>query len=152
MTMKENKNTQLQTAKGLGMPAPTQTHQKIVARIYKNYLKKFKKENMMMGVAVIEEPERIPDISIWKNMGGIKDDATNPLLTIEITHNSRNDLYSMTSIRETFDYLPTLCEAFVYNYTTDTWTRFRREKDEIVKEADQDYSQILRCYLHTLLK
>lgn len=138
---------------GLGMAAPTITHQRIVAKIHKNYLRKFADDYCLFGVAVIEDPERIPDISIWENVYEIGGEtfAESPLLTIEITHTPGNDDYSSDSIYEQFAYLPTLCESFMYNYETDVWTRFRRTEKGIEKEIDKDYSSVLRCYLHTLL-
>lgn len=140
--------------KGLGMPGPTQRHQYIIGRIYKNYLRNFprRQSNFLMGVDVLESPERIPDISIWRNGFDEEHDASEPILTIEITHTMQNDRYSEESIRETFRYLPTLMEAFIYNYAIGTWVRYRRREGDPIAELDEDFSQVLRCHMNTLLK
>ena len=140
---------------GLGMSAPTVTHQRVLGKMHINYLKKFgNDDNCLLGVAVMDAPERIPDISIWENVYEVDGEtfADNPLLTIEITHTTRNDKYSAKSIRETFAYLPTLREAFIYNYATNKWTRYRRTDKGVEKEDDKDHSQVLGIYLHTLVK
>ena len=136
----------------LGMAAPTKKHQIILGRIYKNYLMKYESDHMLTDTAIVAEPERVPDISVWEYAGDEEEDYKNPLLTIEITHTLKNDCYSAKSINETFQYVPSLHESFIYNYEKNQWTRYRREGNEIVKESDQDYSQVLKCYLHTLLK
>ena len=140
-----------QVTQGLGMASPTHTHQKLIGQIHKRYAEKFSNDQMLLGVAVVEEPERVPDISVWKHIGK-GDDDSDPLMTIEITHTMQNDRYSEKSIIETFLYVPTLEEAFIYNYTSEVWIRYRREKTGIVKENGKDYSRVMRLFLHTLLK
>ncbi|MCQ2210447.1 MAG: hypothetical protein MJZ34_09155 [Paludibacteraceae bacterium] len=79
-------------------------------------------------------------------------DPENPLVTIEITHTRKNDRYSEGVIRSSFVRYPSIQESFVYNFETDVWIRFSRTEDGVIKEADKDYSRVLECYMHTLLK
>lgn len=53
---------------GLGMAAPTVTHQHIVGKMHTNHTKKYSNDNCLQGVAVMDTPERIPDLSIWENV------------------------------------------------------------------------------------
>ena len=140
---------------GLGMPAPTLTHQKVVSRINNNFIKRFPEltNNFYPGMGISVSPELIPDLCLWQSGGRrIDDDPQNPLLTIEITHTRQNDKYSENSIRKSFACIPTLQEAFLYNYADNVWCRYKMSKSGIVKEQGQDYSSLLKIYLHTLLK
>jgi hypothetical protein len=52
-----------------------------------------------------------------------------------------------------FDLFPSIMESFIYNYADNTWHRYFRGTDgEVHLEENKDYSQALRCHLHTLLK
>ena len=140
---------------GLGMAHNNHfTHQKIQFTIYGNYLKKFKDINILAETKLSDDkPIICPDISIWENVHMHKDiDPENPLVTIEITYTKKNDNYSEDVILDAFSRYPSIHESFIYNFETDVWTRYRRENGEVVKEEEQDYSQVLRCWLHTLLK
>ena len=136
---------------GLGMAGPEYTHQDLCGNFYHNYLLRFKMNNIFQGAIICDNPERIPDISIWgKVKRGKKTEPSCPLLSVEFTHTRQNDKYSDESILETFQYLPTLQEAFIYNYALDKWTRYSRVKERIILEEGKDYSRVLKCYLHTL--
>ena len=140
---------------GLGMPAPTRTHQRIINRINNNFVKRFPSlsEHIYPGMGISEEPEIIPDICLWEFCSkDIEDDPQNPLLEIEVTHTKQNDRYSENSIRNAFRYVASLKEAFMYNYTDKVWYRYKMINNQVVKEENQDYSSVLRIYLHTLLK
>ena len=51
-----------------------------------------------------------------------------------------------------FDLFPSIMESFIYNYADNTWHRYLRGTDgEVHLEENKDYSQVLRCHLHTLL-
>ena len=138
---------------GLGMPANDAMHQKIGATIFRNFNKKFSRAYMFYEVCVVDNPERVPDLSVWKNANkpNFNKIKGNLLLTIEIIHSSQNDSYSTESILDVFDRVPTLNESFMYNYKRNVWTRFSRESDGIQIEEGKDYSRVLRCYMHTLL-
>ena len=138
---------------GLGMSANSDEHQEIALSILTNYLLKFKRRNVSYEVKVVDNPERIPDLSFW-NIDikyKCKRKQNNLILTIEITHTAQNDGYSTESILDVFDRVPTLNESFMYNYKRNVWTRFSRESDGIQIEEGKDYSRVLRCYMHTLL-
>ena len=77
--------------------------------------------------------------------------AENPLLTIEITHTTRNDRYSERTIYTAFKHFSSIEESFIYNFSTDTWTRYRRTPKGVEMEDGKDYSSVLKCYLHTML-
>lgn len=52
-----------------------------------------------------------------------------------------------------FDLFPSIMESFIYNYADNTWHRYFRGTDgKVYLEENRDYSQALRCHLHTLLK
>ena len=138
---------------GLGMPPNELEHQKKSLSIIRNFYKKFDGAYMIHEVSVVDNPTRVPDLSVWAD-GKHKDfnkDTKNLLLTIEITHTLQNDGYSTESILDVFDRVPTLNESFMYNYKRNIWTRFSRESDGIQIEEGKDYSRVLRCYMHTLL-
>ena len=141
---------------GLGMPAPSFTHQRIINRININFVRRFPRSAhlMLLGVDVNSAPELFPDISFWQFVD--KDDLNvppqNPMLSIEITHTRQNGKYSENSILKAFASVPSLQEAFLYNYTDDVWYRYKRSNSNVVKVKGQDYSSILKIYLHTLLK
>ena len=136
---------------GLGMAGPEHTHQDLCLYFIINYLHKFRKNNIFQATIMCDNPERIPDISIWaKVKRGKKTEPSCPLLSVEFTHSRQNDKYSDESILETFQYLPTLQEVFIYNYALDKWIRYSREDKKIVCEDGKDYSRVLKCYLHTL--
>lgn len=138
---------------GLGMaPANVQTHQMIQMRFTQNYLKRFGK-NILTETRLSERIWITPDISIWRDFDYHKMIAKNPILSIEITHTRRNDRYSGKTILMSFDIIPSLLESFIYNFTDNTWLRYFRDTNgEIYKQENQDYSQVLRCHLHTLMK
>ncbi|MCR4620200.1 MAG: hypothetical protein K5633_05880 [Paludibacteraceae bacterium] len=140
---------------GLGMaPANVMTHQKIQMRFVRNFLKRFG-----FNVEILTETrlsDRVwitPDISIWQNFQIKNKVVERPVLSIEITHTRCNDRYSDKTIMMSFDIIPSLLESFIYNFTDNTWLRYFRDTDgEIYKQENQDYSQVLRCHLHTLMK
>ena len=140
---------------GLGMPAPTKAHQRIIQTIRDNFVKRYPRyaANMLVTVSVIDEPERVPDLSLWRyvDKNDLFADPQEPILTIEITHNDINDKYSEESILETFKYIPTLQESFIFNYADNRWTRFSKKGIEIVIE-EKDYSRVLQCFMHSLVK
>ena len=140
------------TSNGLGMPGPTCLHQYVVGCIFKNYLMKYDGNHILMGVSVNKKPEIIPDLSVWEEPVGQGKDPKNPLLIIEVTRTSRNDKYSDGSIRRAFEWVPSLQEAFIYNFTEEKWIRYRVEKEEVIKEENKDFSKILSCHLSTLVK
>ena len=141
---------------GLGMPAPTQTHQRIIQAIRDNFVKRYPRyaANMLVTVAVIDNPERVPDLSLWRyvDKNDLFADASEPILTIEITHNDINDKYSEESILETFKYIPTLQESFIFNYADNRWKRFSRQGDNHIVIEEKDYSRTLQCFMHSLVK
>ena len=52
-----------------------------------------------------------------------------------------------------FDLFPSIMESFIYNYADNTWHRYFRGTDgKVYLEENRDYSQLLHCHLHTLLK
>ena len=141
---------------GLGMPAPTFTHQFIINRINNNFVKRFPKSsyNFNCGMGICDNPEIIPDICLWEfvDKDNFETPPQNPLLEIEITHTKQNDKYSENSIKNAFKFVPSLQEAFLYNYTDKIWYRYKKINGQIIKEAKKDYSSILKCHLHTLLE
>ena len=141
---------------GLGMPAPSFTHQRLIDRMKINFSNRFAKaaHHLLVGVDISDSPEIFPDLSLWQIVDKFDLIAPprNPLLSIEITHTRQNDKYSENSIRKSFACVPTLQEAFLYNYTDNVWCRYKLSKSGIVKEQGQDYSSLLKIYLHTLLK
>lgn len=137
---------------GLGMTGPTYMHQYVVGRIFKNFVMKYDGDHILMGVAVNDKPEIIPDLSIWKVPVCVNSDPKDPIITIEVTHILRNDKYSEKNIRRTFDLIPSLQEAFIYNYSKQIWVRYRVENDKVVKEENKDFSHLLSCHFSTLLK
>lgn len=140
---------------GLGMASNnTYTHQVIQTDIVQNYLVKFGRRDILTETKLSDEIMITPDISIWERIERNKKELTpiKPLLTIEITHNIRNDRYSERNVYASFKCFPSLQESFVYNYEKDIWVRYRRANEGVEKETGKDYSRLLGCYLHTLLK
>ena len=140
---------------GLGMASNnTYTHQVIQTDIVQNYLVKFGRRDILTETKLSDEIKITPDISIWERIERNKKELTpiKPLLTIEITHNIRNDRYSERNVYASFKCFPSLQESFVYNYEKDIWVRYRRANEGVEKETGKDYSRLLGCYLHTLLK
>ena len=78
---------------GLGMPAPTFTHQFIINRINNNFVKRFPKSsyNFNCGMGICDNPEIIPDICLWEfvDKDNFETPPQNPLLEIEITIQNR---------------------------------------------------------------
>lgn len=138
---------------GLGMaPGNVTMHQMIQMRFTKNYLKRFG-NNILTETKLSSKIRITPDISIWEKIDFNRGIARIPILTIEITHTRQNDRYSDSTIRMAFDLFPSIMESFIYNYADDTWCRYFRGTDgEVHLEENKDYSQVLRCHLHTLLK
>lgn len=138
---------------GLGMaPGNVTMHQMIQMRFTKNYLKRFG-NNILTETKLSSKIRITPDISIWGKIDFNRGIARNPILTIEITHTRQNDRYSDSTIRMAFDLFPSIMESFIYNYADDTWCRYFRGTDgEVHLEENKDYSKVLRCHLHTLLK
>ncbi len=136
---------------GLGMAGGNVLkHQMIQMRIARNYLKRF--DNAILTETRLSDDLRItPDISIWSKYNYKNGVAENPVLTIEITHSTRNDRYSEKTIYASFANFMSLKESFIYNYEQDRWIRYRSENGQVVRENDEDYSQVLHCHLHTLL-
>ena len=140
---------------GLGMAVNNTTqHQVIQTDFLQNYLVKFGRRDILTETRLSDKIRITPDITIWEKIEriGIESKAKNPLLTIEITHNTRNDRYSEKNIYAVFKYFPSVQESFIYNYDKDQWTRYRRTAKGVEKEDNKDYSSVLSCYLHTLLK
>jgi hypothetical protein len=136
---------------GLGMaPNNTSDHQIIQTNILQNYLVKFGRRDILTETRLSDEVKITPDISIWEKVK-LGEVPVNPLLTIEITHNIRNDRYSEKNVYASFKCFPSLQEAFVYNYDSDVWMRYRRTDKGVEKESGKDFSRLLGCYLHTLL-
>lgn len=129
----------------------TYHHQIIQTRILDNYLRRFDKK-ILTETHISNTIHITPDISIWSEYNYNKGIVKNPILTIEITHTIQNDRYSKRVILKSFEITPSLQEAFIYNYKEGQWTRYSR-RDELIEEHDkEDYSQVLKCHLHTLLK
>ena len=136
---------------GLGMATNnTNDHQALQMQIAIKYAAKFGKTNILTETRLSDKIRITPDITIW---GKVKfgEPPQNPLLTIEITHNTRNDRYSEKNVYAVFKYFPSVQESFIYNYDKDQWTRYRRTAKGVEKEDNKDYSSVLGCYLHTLL-
>lgn len=130
----------------------TYNHQGIQMRIALNYAAKTGKTNILTETRLSDKIKITPDISIWEKVS-VGKNPINPLLSIEITHTTRNDRYSDETIQISFDTIPSLQEAFIYNYKEDSWTRYQRENNGCIsKEDGKDYSRLLRIYLKTLLK
>ncbi len=139
---------------GLGMATNnTNSHQSIQVDILQNYLIKFGRRDILTETRLSDAIRITPDVSIWEKIErkGSITITKNPLLIIEITHNTRNDRYSEKNIYAVFKYFPSVQESFIYNYETNAWTRYRRVESCVEKETDKDYSRVLGCYLHTLL-
>ena len=138
---------------GLGMaPGNVMTHQKIQMRFVRNYLKRFG-DDILTETRLSSNIRITPDISIWQKLRYNNRLVECPILTIEITHTRQNDRYSDSTIRMAFDLFPSIMESFIYNYADNTWHRYFRGTDgEVHLEENKDYSQVLRCHLHTLLK
>ena len=145
--------TRIYEGVGLGMPPNDPEHQLIGYKISNNFCRKFRQCYLVYEVSVTDFPERVPDLSLWRNIDNknFNKQKNNLLLTIEMTHTPQNDSYSTESILDVFDRVPTLNESFMYNYKRNIWTRFSRESDGIRIEESKDYSRVLRCYMHTLL-
>lgn len=140
---------------GLGMASNnTYTHQVIQTDIVQNYLVKFGRRDILTETKLSDEIMITPDISIWERIERKGKELTpiNVLLTIEITHNIRNDRYSERNVYASFKCFPSLQESFIYNYDKDVWVRYRRTNKGVEKETGKDFSRLLGCYLHTLLK
>lgn len=140
---------------GLGMASNnTYTHQVIQTDIVQNYLVKFGRRDILTETKLSDEIMITPDISIWERIERKGKELTpvNVLLTIEITHNIRNDRYSERNVYASFKCFPSLQESFIYNYDKDVWVRYRRANKGVEKEAGKDFSRLLGCYLHTLQK
>ena len=131
----------------------TNQHQYLVTRIIFNYYVKFSVSNIFTNMTVKKNPERFPDISIWNKYKGVyKYEPEEPILTIELIRSNQNYRYSRNSIIETLQTIPSLNEAFIYNFILDSWTRFSIDTNgEIIEEKDKDYSRTLGIYMHTLL-
>ena len=139
---------------GLGMAVNnTNEHQVIQTDLLQNYLVRFGRRNILTETRLSDKIRITPDITIWEKIEreGKKMTPKNPLLTIEITHNTHNDRYSEKNVYAVFKYFPSVQESFIYNYDKDQWTRYRRTAKGVEKESDKDYSSLLGCYLHTLL-
>jgi len=141
---------------GLGMVAPTRIHQRIIGRIHENIAASFPelKGNIIDGVAIMSDPEKVPDISLWRIVDDtdLLSEPQDPYMSIEITHTYSNDCYSNKSIRKTFECVPTLMESFIYNYEKDEWRRYSRSENGVEFEKGKDFSRTLGIYMHTLLK
>ena len=140
---------------GLGMASNnTYTHQVIQTDIVQNYLVKFGRRDILTETKLSDEIKITPDISIWERIERNKKELTpiKPLLTIEITHNIRNDRYSERNVYASFKCFPSLQESFIYNYDKDVWVRYRRANKGGEKESGKCFSRLLGCYLHTLQK
>ena len=136
---------------GLGMAVNnTNDHQIIQTNILQNYLVRFGRRDILTETRLSDNIRITPDITIWEKVK-LGESPKNPLLTIEITHNTRNDRYSEKNVYAVFKYFPSVQESFIYNYDKDQWTRYRRTPKGVEKEDGKDYSSLLRCYLHTLL-
>lgn len=82
------------------------------------YAARFGKTNILTETRLSDEIRITPDISIWEKCRFGKQ-PKNPLLTIEITHNTRNDRYSEKNVYAVFKYFPSVQESFIYNYDKD---------------------------------
>ncbi len=139
---------------GLGMAVNNTTHHQVIqTNILQNYLVRFGRRDILTETRLSDKIRITPDITIWEKIERIGQEsvAKNPLLTIEITHNTRNDRYSEKNVYAVFKYFPSVQESFIYNYDIDTWTRYRRIAKGVEKETGKDHSSLLGCYMHTLL-
>ena len=141
------------TTQGLGMANASKKHQCVISDILFNYRQKFNIPNIHTNIAIKKHPERVPDISIWNKYKGVyRYEPEEPILTIELIRSNQNYQYSRNSIIETLQTIPSLNEAFIYNFILDSWTRFSIDTNgNIIEEKDKDYSRTLGIYLHTLL-
>jgi len=96
----------------------TSDHQSLQMQIALKYAARFGKTNILTETRLSDEIRITPDISIWGKCGFCKQ-PKNPLLTIEITHNTRNDRYSEKNVYAVFKYFPSVQESFIYNYDKD---------------------------------
>ena len=141
---------------GLGFPAPTDHHRMIQTWLSHNIDKKLRRNYIVgMEYAVRKgKKECIPDVSVWEAI--VKDKKgevhfQNPLLTIEITHTADNDATARESIYDVFSMSNSVAESFIYNYETETWTRFKRDASGKIEEKQTDYSALFGIYLGKLL-
>lgn len=113
---------------GLGMASNnTYTHQVIQTDIVQNYLVKFGRRDILTETKLSDEIKITPDISIWERIERKGKELTpiNVLLTIEITHNIRNDRYSERNVYASFKCFPSLQEFMTrtFGYATVAQTK-----------------------------
>lgn len=149
-------------AKGLGMAQPQAVHQNICRQLIEGLTKKLKakfKRNVSYETAIdkfVNKDEIAPDVVFFKDTyypkGSKKLKSENPIFLIEVV-NREGVGPSSENIERAFKRCPSLKEAFLYNYETDRWMRYRRPSAmENFNSKETDYSQVFKMYLGALLK
>ncbi len=148
--------------KGLGMAQPPAIHQNICRQLIEGLTRRVKpkfKRNVSYETAIdkfVNKDEIAPDVVFFKDTYYPKESkklkSENPIFLIEIVK-SDGVGPSSENIERAFKRCPSLKEAFLYNYETEHWMRYRRSStmgDFDSKETD--YSQVFKMYLGSLLK
>lgn len=140
---------------GLGMSAPSDEHQVSSSEIILNFYERFGISAVAPAIAAMKKPERIPDL-VFCRLGTnlIKIDKNKDIvMTIELVKNKRNYDASLNSIELTFKLIPSLREAFLYNFRSTKWTRVTYDKTSglIRQEPDNDFTEYFGFHLNTLV-
>lgn len=154
--------TKRRSANGLGMAQPPAVHQNICRQLIEGLTKKLKanfKRNVSYETAIdgfVNKEEIAPDVVFFKDTyypkGSKKLKSENPIFLIEVVKSDGVE-YSTGNIERVFKRCPSLKEAFLYNYETERWFRYRRNGSTVESEPKEtDYSQIFKMYLGSLLK
>ena len=146
--------------KGLGMGAPSKSHQRIVARVIRKLTLKVSEayENNFALDTTLDvdwkngEKKIRPDIAFYKYGGDQdgKDILKDVLFVMEIVNNA-GVKYSVGRIKGIFNREPSLKEGFLYNFEKETWTRFTKKDGKIVPESTT-YSLTFKCDIASVVK
>lgn len=153
--MKETMTNENEGYFGLGMSAPSDTHQVLSDEILRSFFERFGIVTGASAIAVTKKPERIPDITfcrIGTNLNKINK-RKDIIMTIELVGNSKNYNASLDSIGITFKQIPSLKESFIYNYKTKIWTRITMDPNNgsLKQEEENDFTISFGIHLNSLL-
>lgn len=144
---------------GLGMAGVTHMHSELEAELFEQLNKRFCGTKFFARTNVkfhdAGDNGRIPDVAVFSKKTKNKKDGVkyqNPVLTIEITHNKRNDEDSAQSIMEVFEAYPSMTESYIFNYHSKKWIRFERLDDGRIDQKETSKSKLFGFFMNTLVK
>ncbi len=136
----------------LGMAWASNPHQDTAIKIVKNFFVGFPEHINMINherKATSDANSKVPDISFWSTHEENGETVYDYLrIALELTHSKKNTKYSEKSIAMMFRQVPTLGEAFIFNYEEGTWMRRTR----YTKWKSGSFSKLLGLDLDILTK